>query len=310
MVHNQVMVKKFLILIVSLTLGSPWLSTAWGQTSTDSGDSDDSSEQVEQREDSYRRQMELEDARSKNRAYVDTTYTESANQEKIDKLPPESRENIRDQLVDIIVENGEWEPSDVFGDYPYQPTEAAEADSELMEQELAAWEEQLEKYHQREAEAFGANRGPVPGPGNPTGQEGGGQGEGSQGKQGGQQGSNSAASAGTYEPYQPVSTESSDEVSTAGVSESALDFLRGNTAQSQAGGQVQTAGEQADESSQDETAQVAEQSTPEDAENSEDAQEASSSEITPNPLGIIAIEDLDKLEGTEVPVETDDSGNP
>src|SRR5210317_855512 len=200
------------------------LPSAFAQDAEPSGDDDDSSERVEQRDDSYRQQMELEDARSRDRTYIDNTYTQSAGQEKIDKLPKESRDNIRDQLVDVIVENGEWEPKDALGEYPYTPTAAAEADPELKQQEQEAWEEQIEKYHEREAAAFGTYRGPVPGPGNPTGQEGGQQGQDSQqGQQGGQQGSgqggqsggegsSGAGSAGTYEPYQSSSSSSEDEV--------------------------------------------------------------------------------------------------
>jgi hypothetical protein len=132
--------------------------------------------------------------------------------EKIDKLPEESRDNIRDQLLDIIMKNGEWEPKDALEEYPYEPTAAAKSDPELMEREQEAWDEQIEKYHQREAAAFGTHRGPVPGPGNPAGQEGGQQGDGAQ--QGGQQGSgqdgsdggdSGEGSKGTYEPYQSSS---------------------------------------------------------------------------------------------------------
>lgn len=313
----------------------------WGQTAASSQDSDDSSQQVEQREDSYRRQMELEDARSKNRAYVDTTYTESGKLEKLDKLPPESRENIRDQLVDIIVENGQWEPSDVFAEYPYTPTEAAEADSELMEQELAAWEEQIEKYHEREAQAFGSYRGPVPGPGNPDGQEGGEPGEGSPGQQGGGQDTgesdDSSRSAGTYQPYQSGAASSDSEISTAGVSESALDFLRGGQsgssgsarnqpsesgaqsramAEAQAGSesdadsQAQASSETAEAASQESAEQVAEQSARQDSESSDAESRESVTDVQLDTRGIIAIKDLDKLEGTETPAAADDSGEP
>ena len=170
MVHNRVMIRIRLILL-ALALGGSWLPVVLAQDAEPAGDQDDSSEQVEQRDDSYRRQMELEDARSRDRTYVDNTYTPSGDLEKIDKLPPESRENIRDQLVDIIMENGEWEPSDALEEYSYEPTAAAQADPELMEQEQEAWDEQIEKYHEREAAAFGSYRGPVPGPGNPNGQE-------------------------------------------------------------------------------------------------------------------------------------------
>src|SRR5210317_1184602 len=88
------------------------LPSAFAQDAEPSGDDDDSSERVEQRDDSYRRQMELEDARSRDRTYIDNTYSQAAELEKIDKLPEESRDNIRDQLVDIIMENGDWKPGD------------------------------------------------------------------------------------------------------------------------------------------------------------------------------------------------------
>ena len=168
----------------------------YAQDSAPPGDDDESSKQVEQKDDSYRQQMELEDARDRDRTYIDNTYAQPAEAEKIDKLPKESRENIRDQLVDIIVENGEWEPKDALEEYPYAPTQAAEADSELEKQEQEAWDEQIEKYHEREAAAFGAHRGPMPGPGNPDGPEGGQQGEGSEQGQQGQQGGGQGGEAG------------------------------------------------------------------------------------------------------------------
>ena len=196
------------------------------------GDQDGSSRKVEQTDESFRRQMELEDARSRDRTYVDTTYVEKIGQEKIDKLPEESRDNIRDQLVDVIMENGEWEPKDALEEYPYQPSVEAQSDAELKEQEQEAWDEQIEKYHEREAGAFGSHKGPVPGPGNPTGQQGGQQSQ--QGQQGGEQGSGQGGSGGkqgeqspnTAGTYKPGASGSEDETSTAGVSESALDFLK------------------------------------------------------------------------------------
>jgi len=280
LVHNEIMLKFLYKFIFVLLLSSVGLSASFAQDSEPVEVDDGSSEQVEQRDDAFRRQMELEDARSRDRTYVDSTYGgQKADPEKIDKLPKESRDNIRDQLVDVIMENGEWEPKDVLEEYPYTPTQGAQSDSELKQQEQEAWDEQVEKYHEREAAAFGAHRGPVPGPGNPTGQEGGEQGESSeQGEQGGEQGSGQGGqdgggdgeskddTEGTYEPYQSSSSSSEDEVSTAGVSESALDFLRGK--------QDQAAAEQ---------------------------QQESSEAVDRNTRGIIAIKDLDKLEGTEIP---------
>jgi len=290
------------------------LPIAFAQDSEPAEEEDGSSEQVEQRDDAFRRQMELEDARSRDRTYIDSTYGgQKAELEKIDKLPEESRDNIRDQLVDVIMENGEWEPKDALEDYPYAPTEAAQSDPELKEQEQEAWDEQVEKYHEREAAAFGAHRGPVPGPGNPTGQEGGQQGEGSQqGQQEGEQGSgqggqdgdgeSGGGTEGTYQPYQPGSNGSEDEVSTAGVSESALDFLRGKQGQQQPppqGAQEQAQAKQSADPTADQSADQAET----------EPQQESSEAVDRDTRGIIAIEDLDKLEGTEIPVDPDDSEN-
>ncbi len=69
-----------------LTLSSVQL--AFAQDSEPAEDEDGSSEQVEQRDDAFRRQMELEDARSRDRTYVDSTYGgQKVELEKIDKLP-------------------------------------------------------------------------------------------------------------------------------------------------------------------------------------------------------------------------------
>ncbi len=301
-----------------------------GQDSAPDEPEDEASEQVEQRDDSYRRQMELEDARSADRTYIDSTYTDKADLEKIDKLPKESRENIRDQLVDVIVENGEWEPSDALEEYPYEPSEAARSDADLAQREQEAWDEQIEKYHEREAAAFGAYRGPVPGPGNPTGQQGGqpggGSQEGQQGSgQGGQQGdgqagggagSNGGGSAGTYQPNRSADSRSGDEISTAGVSESALDFLRGgqgrpsppqgDPSQDAQSAAAQAAADQAD-TTRDSQAQS--KATSSEEAQAEQAQETPDS-VPPDTRGIIAIEDLDKLEGTGAPEEPEDEEDP
>lgn len=298
------------MLLVALVLAFFGPGVTLAQDTAAGEDEDGSSEQVEQSDDSYRRQMELEDARSRDRTYIDNTYSPSANLEKIDKLPQESRDNIRDQLVDIIMENGEWEPKDALEEYPYTATGTAQSDPELKEREQEAWDEQIEKYHEREAAAFGAHRGPVPGPGNPAGQEGGQeggqQGDGSQqggqdGQDGGEGGKNGDGSAGTYQPGQSGSNGSAEEVSTRGVSESALDFLRGGQGRQQPppqGGDAQAAElQQAQtESMQQAQAQTEQQDSPQD--------------IQLDLRGIIAIEDLDKLEGTEVPEDPSDSENP
>jgi hypothetical protein len=152
--HNRAMIRIRFILAVALALGIAGTASLYAQETEPVGDQDGSSERVEQTDEAFRRQMELEDARSKDRTYVDTTYTEKIDQEKIDKLPEGSRDNIRDQLVDVIMENGDWEPKDALEEYPYQPSAEAQSDAELEEQEQEAWDEQIQKYNEREAAAF------------------------------------------------------------------------------------------------------------------------------------------------------------
>jgi hypothetical protein len=205
-------------------------------------DSDASSQRTDESEEAYRRRMELEGARDRD-TYSDQSYASQTEQDNLDKLPEKSQKNIRDQITDIIIENDQWEPGDVLEEYPYKPTEAAMKDPVLLEQEEEAWAEQVEKYHEREAAAFGATRPPMPGTGQQqagTGssgegqQQGDGSGDSGQGgsQEGSQEGENGAGSAGGYAP----NGGDDDEMSTAGVSESALDFLRGKQAQAQSSG--------------------------------------------------------------------------
>jgi hypothetical protein len=247
---------------------------------------DEASDDVERQDEAFRRRMELEDARNRDRTFADTTYEKQVTQEKIDKLPQESRENIRRQLVDVIVENGEWEPKDALEKFPYEPSEAARGDPNLAQQEQEAWDEQIQKYHEREAEAFGSYRGPVPGPGNPGGQQGQGdsQQDGSSQSEAGSAGasgaSGSQAQRGTYQPGSSQSESSAEEISTAGVSESALDFLLGQSGQ--AGTSTVTP---APPSASPPTSPAGEVS---------ESQPEATGETR---RGIIAITDLDKLEG-------------
>jgi hypothetical protein len=292
------------------------------------------SAEVEESDEAYRRRMELEDARQRDLGYTLPPETYAAKQEKLDKLPEESRDNIRDQLVDIIVEDGDWEPSDALKDYPYEPTAAARADPELLLQEQEAWDEQIEKYHKREAAAFGTYLGPVPGPGNPDGAEGqSGQAEASEGSdpgggpqgavaergspQGAQESEDAAQrSAGTYEPYQSNRSSTEDAVSTAGVQQSALDFLKSLQGQGRpatdAGGAisgVETEADPAQASAASASAQAAVESSPQDATTEPSAEESRAADDTVDidleTPGIIAIEDLEKLEGADPPRELD-----
>jgi len=303
--------------------GSPVALAQEAQTGDE--DTADRSRDVEESDEGYRRRMELEDARQRNLGYTLPPETYAAQQEKIDKLPEESRDNIRDQLVDIIVEDGEWEPSDALKEYPYEPTAAARADPDLLAREQEAWDEQIDKYNKREAAAFGTYVGPIPGPGNPDGAEGGveggegteagdlagmQQGDGADGADGEQQDSadGSTGSAGAYDPSRSSRGDSADEVSTAGAQQSALEFLKTLQGQGQpapptvaaAPGAATPAPPEppAQALPQPATASAAQQVlSPEQQDGATPAEESVEVELaTP---GIIAIEDLDKLEGAD-----------
>jgi len=324
-IHSPKPISLFLASI--LMLGS--MDAVHAQdTPSRTGGSDDSSDQVEESEEAYRRRMELEGARQQE-TFSNTSYSSQTKQQKIDKLPEESQQNIRAQITDIIIESDEWEPSDVLEEYPYQPTAAAEEDSELRDQELEAWAEQVDKYHEREAAAFGATRPPMPGASQQqagTGDSGEGpqQGEQGQGKEGaGQGGSQSekddSRTAGSYEPYQSGSPSDDDELSTAGVSESALDFLRGKQGRlsdSGAGGggqQIEAQnpgpggedpqgqaeeladGAEEQQGQQDQPANLADAGTEQQDEAEQQSETANQQEQAPD--GSLPIEQLEQLQG-------------
>jgi len=326
--HNFPMASLLLKLLCFAAL---WLPLAVPLLAQDNAGDSSGSAEVEESDEAYRRRMELEDARQRDLGYTLPPETYVQQQEKLDKLPEESRDNIRDQLVDIIVENGDWEPSDALREYPYEPTAAALANPELLEQEQEAWDEQIDKYHRREAAAYGTYLGPVPGPGNPGGEEGGD--EGSEGSQasGGQAGSagaqgdaqnaagdeGSKGASGTYEPYQSNRNRSEDGTSTAGVQQSALDFLKGMQSQAQAPNAAAAAAADSKSSPATEAADASEASAGSpaqqgaeeaDSQESSTAQESGQGEAAEDAVeidlstpGIIAIEDLDKLQGAELP---------
>jgi len=235
MVHLQI--ARLLTLTLALGVFSALLAQ---DSTTPAEDSDASSQRTDESEEAYRRRMELEGARDRG-TYSDQSYASQTEQDNLDKLPEKSQKNIRDQITDVIIENDRWEPGDVLKEYPYEPTEAAMKDPELLEQEEEAWAEQVDKYHEREAAAFGATRPPMPGTGQQqagAGSSGEGQQQGDSNEGSGQDGSQDAGQDGAQEPnsagsYAP-NRDDNDELSTAGVSESALDFLRGKQTQGQA----------------------------------------------------------------------------
>jgi hypothetical protein len=318
--------KRFMLLLPVLLAVSAG-TAVFAQDPKITGDQDGSSQQVEESDEAYRRRMELQDARYRDPSYTDPVGSWAPKQEKIDKLPPESRDNIRDQLVDVIMANPDWKPGDALEEYPYEPTATAQADTDLLEREQAAWDEQIEKYHAREAEAFGAYRGAVSGPGNPSGQEGGDGGQAGQqgnaagqqggGEQGGQQGEDAQAES-TAGTYQPQNGGEGEEPGKKGVSQSALDFLLGRQQGQDSSRQAQRPGDMS-ERPESTDGQAADGSPPSFADSSQppgdpsprsapseqdpqsqaDQREENETDPTePDMRGIIAIEDLEKLEGT------------
>ena len=118
-----------------------------------------------------------------------------------------------------------------------------------------------------------------------------------------------AGAAGTYQPYQSGQRSDDDSASTAGVSESALDYVLGRQTP-QSGSAADSSGASANPAQQaaqapgDATATAA----PEDASSDAAGEEAN----TPRDLrGILAIEDLDKLgDSVRPPPPEEDEENP
>ncbi|MEO0411227.1 MAG: hypothetical protein AAF221_05205 [Pseudomonadota bacterium] len=85
--------------------------------------------------------------------------------EPIDTLPPESRRHVQQEMAKkVYAKVGEWTPQAQDQDYDFEPSEAAQNDPQLRQQEEAAFADELEAYHDREQQAAGG--------GQPGGQEG------------------------------------------------------------------------------------------------------------------------------------------
>jgi len=153
-----------------------------------------------------------------------------------------------------------------------------------------------------------------------SGQEGGGA-ESGTGGDSGAGAEEQAATAGSYAPYQSNRSDSEEEVSTAGAQQSALEFLKAMqgrappspaaptagaaaTAVAEAGDEAAAAGAQADPAEQ-----AAEATDPQEPDSASEAAQSESSdktvEIDLTTPGLILIEDLEKLEGTGGPDDTE-----
>ena len=107
---------------------------------------------VDVNEDFFRRSMELQDRGLQRSPSLTTgTYSRSTAQQSLERLPDESQKHLREQMREVIVENGPWAPEDEGTEYPYVPSERAERNRTLAGREQAAWSEMVSEYHEREA---------------------------------------------------------------------------------------------------------------------------------------------------------------
>ena len=194
-------------------------------------------QEVEINEDNYRQFMELKDPTLQREIIPENAFKPGSGLQKLDKLPEESQKHLRNQLREIIVQGDPWQPGDEETEYPYTPSEAASHNPALEKQELEAWGELVDSYHDRESQIYENSSGSQAARGSEQGSSnsqesgksspgGSGQdGEGSEGQQAGQEGNpNQSETEGTYSVN---GSGNPDAKSTAGVSQNAMEFLQG-----------------------------------------------------------------------------------
>ena len=199
------------------------------------------SQEVEITEDNYRQFMELKDPMRQRDVIPENVFKPGSGLQKLEKLPEESQKHLRNQLREIIVKGDPWQPGDEETEYPYTPSAAASTNPALEKQELEAWGELVDSYHDRESRIYENSSGAQAARGSEQGssnsqQNGAGQpgsasqnSEGSQGQTPGQEGNpDQAAREGTFSLNGSGDPNASN---TAGVSQNAMEFLRGNTGQ-------------------------------------------------------------------------------
>lgn len=206
------------------------------EKATEAGADVPASQEVEITEDNYRQFMELKDARGQRNILPEDTFKPDSGLQKLDKLPEESQKHLRNQLREIIVQGNQWQPGDEDLNYPYVPSAAARADQPLQNQEAEAWGELVDNYHRREAQIYensartraamasedGSDGGSGDGSGNQKVSSDQGTGEAGEVAQDSQRRrSESDGQAGGYAP------NGSNEQSSAGVSQNAMEFLKG-----------------------------------------------------------------------------------
>lgn len=110
------------------------------------------SSEVDFNEENFRRSMELRDAALQRSPDLTTgSYSPRSGVKALDALPEASQKHLREQLREVIVENGPWTPAEAGETYPYVPSAEAMENGTLAKREQAAWTELVSKYHEREA---------------------------------------------------------------------------------------------------------------------------------------------------------------
>jgi hypothetical protein len=212
----------------------------WAQSADIAGqekaaESDEASQHVEESEEAFRRRMETADSHDQSDVMRPRSSGTNKVPEGIDALPADSRKHLRDELRNVIIEQGEWKPEDAGKVYPYTPSAAAENDPQLRQQEQEAWGELVQEYHKREAAALAMGGGR------------GGSGESDEQRKDSSAGSSGAGSARkSSDPSERSATEAAGSTAAgAGVSQSALEFLKrqqGGTGGQPAAGASDTSG--------------------------------------------------------------------
>lgn len=188
---------------------------------------------VDEEEAEFRRRMELGEAEGEDRGapsrppdIVDVDPRQAPES----RLPPSSQDHLEEQLTELIIENGRWEPSDAERPADFEPSEAAQSDPELAAEEAEAWEAMVAAYHERERAAWSGEAGSTGSPGdagNGGDGQGSGAGTGSGNGQGGGAGAGQGSGAGNTEPTGGSAGTSSPRDPT-GDPFSALEFLGGD----------------------------------------------------------------------------------
>jgi hypothetical protein len=194
-----------------------------------------SSTETEVSEDNYRRFMELK-SQPGERSLPTSAFVKPPTLEKMQGLPEESQKHLRNELREVILENGQWSPEQSENTYPYHPSEAAEKNGKLQDKENEAWDELVSEYHEREADIYAhsaraqaasmpsgdqqtqANQQGAAGAGQMTESDGQSEGESQQ--------SSTTASIAAAEAAESTS-ESANNVESKGVSQNAFEFLQG-----------------------------------------------------------------------------------